>query len=319
MPRAALLLLLVACGDAAHLPVDASPPVAQPDARPSSCTVPDAAIAPTGPACAANGLPGTCLPTSACHDSRTPVAGQCSGPSTIQCCTPRFAAGNTCDPNAAPDPNACLPDEEPGDPGCPPGMAHVAGFCIDRFEASIAGHSPYHPPVAPVGRAVSKRDAVPQGNISQVAAAAACAAASKRLCTDDEWLRACRGTSNATYPYGATRQPGVCNDARAMHPAVELYGTSDAWVFSHLDSPCLAQEPNGLAPAGAHAGCVTPDGVFDLMGNLHEWTADPAGTFRGGFYVDTRLNGEGCLYATTAHAASYGDYATGFRCCAELQ
>ena len=42
---------------------------------------------------------------------------------------------------------------------------------------------------------------------------------------------------------------------------------------------------------------------------------DPAGTFKGGFYVDTKLNGEGCLYTTTAHDVSYWDYSTGFRCC----
>jgi hypothetical protein len=54
------------------------------------------------------------------------------------------------------------------------------------------------------------------------------------------------------------------------------------------------------------------------MGNLHEWTADPAGTFRGGFFVDTRVNGNGCLYRTTAHDTSHWDYSTGFRCCADL-
>ena len=53
------------------------------------------------------------------------------------------------------------------------------------------------------------------------------------------------------------------------------------------------------------------------MGNLHEWTADPTGTFRGGFYVDTTLNGDGCTYRTTAHGVSHRDYSTGFRCCAE--
>jgi hypothetical protein len=62
---------------------------------------------------------------------------------------------------------------------------------------------------------------------------------------------------------------------------------------------------------------VSADGIFDLMGNLHEWTADPAGTFRGGFYVDTTLNGEGCLYRTTAHNTLHWDYSTGFRCCAD--
>ena len=58
-------------------------------------------------------------------------------------------------------------------------------------------------------------------------------------------------------------------------------------------------------------------GVFDVHGNLHEWVADVDGTFRGGFYADAVLNGPGCLYRTTAHAGSYHDYSTGFRCCAD--
>jgi hypothetical protein len=53
------------------------------------------------------------------------------------------------------------------------------------------------------------------------------------------------------------------------------------------------------------------------MGNLHEWTSDPEGTFRGGFYVDTVINGPGCLYRTTAHDRAHWDYSTGFRCCAD--
>jgi formylglycine-generating enzyme required for sulfatase activity len=63
---------------------------------------------------------------------------------------------------------------------------------------------------------------------------------------------------------------------------------------------------------------VTAEGAFDMMGNLHEWTADPAGTFRGGYYVDTERNGPGCLYVTTAHNSAHWDYSTGFRCCADL-
>ncbi len=53
-----------------------------------------------------------------------------------------------------------------------------------------------------------------------------------------------------------------------------------------------------------------------MMGNLHEWTREPDGTFRGGFYVDTQINGNTCLLLTTAHASSRYDYGTGFRCCA---
>ena len=76
-----------------------------------------------------------------------------------------------------------------------------------------------------------------------------------------------------------------------------------------------AQQPQTLDRAGARSACISVEGAYDLMGNLFEWTADQAGTFRGGDYVDTSLNGPGCLYATTAHDASYHDYSTGFRCC----
>ncbi len=277
--------------------------------------LPDAVPASSAPACTANAIPGSCIDVADCHDSRTPTPGLCAGAANIECCTPRFADPIECDPNAQPQPNACL-HEEPGEGGCPDGMVHVGTFCIDRFEASLVQWSPYFPPTGPV-MAVSLRGAVPQAYISQIDASAACTAAGKRLCTDSEWLRACQGPNGYTYPYGNTRMPGVCNDARAVHPAVELYGTTDSWIFSHLDSPCLNQLAHGLDLTGAETGCVTAEGIYDMMGNLHEWTADPAGTFRGGYYVDTTINGNGCLYATTAHDTSYRDYSIGFRCCAD--
>ena len=66
-----------------------------------------------------------------------------------------------------------------------------------------------------------------------------------------------------------------------------------------------------------NADCVSEDGAFDMMGNLHEWTADREGTFRGGYYMDTAINGNGCNYVTLAHDPSYHDYSIGFRCCAQ--
>jgi formylglycine-generating enzyme required for sulfatase activity len=74
-----------------------------------------------------------------------------------------------------------------------------------------------------------------------------------------------------------------------------------------------------LARTGEHAGCVNDWGLYDMVGNLHEWTADPNGTFQGGYYLDTQVNGEGCAYRTTAHPFDYHDYSTGFRCCADLR
>jgi sulfatase modifying factor 1 len=282
---------------------------------------PDAALASAATACTADSLPGSCLDVAACYGSRMPTAGLCAGPANIECCTPRYADSIACDPDTVPEPNACLV-EASGGSGCLPGMVLVDTFCVDRYEGALVevgsgAWSPYFNPAGHVVRAVSLAGAVPQGYISQVQAGSACAIAGKRLCTDAEWLRACQGPTMTTYPYGNTREPGVCNDARAVHPAIELYGTGSAWIYSHLDSPCLNQEADGLDPTGSKTGCVTAEGAFDMMGNLHEWTADPNGTFRGGYYVDTVENGSGCLYATTAHDVTYWDYSTGFRCCAD--
>lgn len=203
----------------------------------------------------------------------------------------------------------------PGDPSalgpCPIEMALVGGVCIDRWEAHLAGQSPYEVPVS--GSAVSTPD-IPQGYISGRVAAAACAEAGKRLCRSEEWLDACRGDSRV-YPYGDTFEPGRCNIRRDAHPVVELFGAAADWSPGQMNDPRLNQLPDGLARSGAYEGCMTPDGVFDLHGNLHEWVDDPSGVFRGGFYVDAEINGDGCSYVTTAHSPGYHDYSTGFRCC----
>lgn len=217
-------------------------------------------------------------------------------------------------------------EEAPGELGCLPGMVRVDDFCVDRFEAIVvamtndgwAPMSPYaHPDDSLTLAALSVEGAIPQGHISQIQAADACAMAGKRLCDDGEWLRACQGALGTTYPYGDELEPGRCNDARACHPVVQFFESNESWVWSELGHPCIGQLPEGLAAAGAHADCATAEGAMDMMGNLHEWTADPAGTFRGGFYVDTVINGAGCGYATTAHSVAHHDYSTGFRCCAD--
>lgn len=234
----------------------------------------------------------------------------------------------TCDGDEVVQPNNGI-QEPSGLAGCPPGMTPIqgTGLCIDRWEAFLVEvlpggqevpFSPYFNPGTLLVRAKSAPLAVPQGYMSGDQAAQACAEAGKRLCTRDEWELACRGPENNIYPYGNTRQDGACNDSRTVHPAVEYFGTTEAWIWSELDHSCLNQLADGLDPAGANESCVTPGSVFDMMGNLHEWVSDPAGTFKGGFYVDTVLNGEGCLYTTTAHSFTYWDYSTGFRCCYDL-
>ncbi|MFH1811667.1 MAG: SUMF1/EgtB/PvdO family nonheme iron enzyme [Pseudomonadota bacterium] len=236
-----------------------------------------------------------------------------------------FVDAAACDPQAQVLPNAGL-GEPAGQGGCAPGMAltNLGALCMDRWEAFVVevtnsgelDWSPYFNPGTRRIRAKSAPGAVPQGYITEIQAAAACLEAGKHLCSRTEWELACRGAAGNSYPYGSTRQDGLCNDARSVHPAIEYFGTSDAWIWSELGNACLNQLHDGLARTGQHPGCVTSDGILDLMGNLHEWVDDPAGTFKGGFYVDTVINGEGCLYTTTAHDVSHWDYSTGFRCCA---
>lgn len=211
---------------------------------------------------------------------------------------------------------------------CSEEMVLVGGrVCVDRWEASLeevsmdGGVSAWSPFVSVEGhrvRAVSREGVIPQGYISGEQAQAACRLSGKRLCRLDEWLAACRGPANLTYPYGNTYVRRRCNEARTPHPVIQFYGTSvGVFTYDRMNNPGINMQPDSLAATGAFTGCASPTGTFDMVGNLHEWIDDPGGTFKGGFYVDAELNGHGCLYTTTAHAMTYHDYSTGFRCCAD--
>ncbi len=222
---------------------------------------------------------------------------------------------------------------------CPDGMASVQGtFCIDKYEAHVVelhevpgakkgttklstkAHSPFEPVDKLRVRAVTKKGVTPQGYISRDQAEAACVEAGKRLCTDQEWLTACKGKKPTTYPYGDDHKPGACNDA-GVSSFNKYFGTGNnppdkaKYNWANLNDPRLNQLKGTIAKTGSFAKCKNSYGVHDMVGNLHEWTSDPQGTFRGGYYLDTQIHGAGCGYTTTSHNAQYHDYSTGFRCC----
>ncbi len=223
---------------------------------------------------------------------------------------------------------------------CPKGMASIRDrFCIDRFEAStvviqrprrpgskttptiVKKHSPYKPVDGVTVMAVSEKGRVPQGYISRDQAEQACFNAGKRLCTDDEWLDACRGKKPTQYPYGDAHEDGKCND-RGLSGFNLLFGPgnntppeSSAYTRENMNDPRLNQLEGTVAKTGSFSKCRNGFKVHDMVGNLHEWTSAKEGTFRGGYYLDTSINGEGCDYRTTAHNGKYADYSTGFRCC----
>jgi formylglycine-generating enzyme len=208
---------------------------------------------------------------------------------------------------------------------CPTGMVDVEGrFCIDRFEASVLEilpngderpWSPYFPVDGKKVRAVSEPGVHPQGYISAVQAGRACAESGKRLCKADEWRMACRGPQKKAYGYSEQREVGRCND-NGKNGVMALFGPN--YTSATMNRAELNQLQGTLAKTGEHEGCTNGYGVYDMVGNLHEWVAD-GHAFQGGYYQDVASvgHGEGCGYVTTAHEARYHDYSTGFRCCSD--
>lgn len=218
-----------------------------------------------------------------------------------------------------------------GESACPAGMVDIGGrFCVDKYEDSLMevlpngeerAWSSFSTVSGHMVRAISVAHAFPQGYVSGNEAAQACARSGKRLCSPKEWKVACEGPKKTTYGYGNDRVTGRCNDngKSAMNA---VYGSSGVggrsyWSMDRMNNPALNQVEGTLSKSGDHDGCTNGYGVYDMVGNLHEWVADPNGTFQGGYYLDTHLNGDGCEYRTMAHEAWYHDYSTGFRCCAD--
>jgi hypothetical protein len=239
-----------------------------------------------------------------------------------------FAAPSSADATEVLVDESQLPPPTAG--ACPTEMASIEGrFCVDRWEASLveeteSGDRPFpYTEIAEghVVRAVSAPGVMPQGYVSGADAGQACARSGKRLCSRMEWRKACAGPRSRLFGYANYRQRGRCNDSgRSPMLAIwgsELLNSRRDWDPLKMNDARLNAIPGSLAATGSHETCTNEYGVFDMVGNLHEWTSDPRGTFQGGYYLDTTINGDGCAYATTAHDFDYHDYSTGFRCCAD--
>jgi sulfatase modifying factor 1 len=220
---------------------------------------------------------------------------------------------------------------------CPFNMVTVRDgrFCIDRYEAYVGimlkgGKTRRHSPFKPIDakttniKALNKKGRMPQAYISQRQAKLACENAGKRLCSDQEWVKACQGKRPTTWPYGKEHEPKRCND-RGFSSFNKYFGEGgreapqSAYTFKHLNDPRLNKPKGTCAPSGRFKKCKNSYKAYDMVGNLHEWTSAPGGTFRGGFFLDVHKHGDGCTYKTTAHSTKYHDYSTGFRCCATLR
>ena len=199
-------------------------------------------------------------------------------------------------------------------------------FCIDRWECAVderaadgtlTPHAIFEP-LANGHTYVAKRapNVTPQAYASGASALLACNNAGKRLCAPVEWRaavwrierlrifrtdpRACR--KNVTTP---DVRPCSFFTRRRSH-------TGRGFDGLELNDPRNDQFPDTIAKTGSSPDCVTDEGVFDMVGNLDEWTADANGTFQGGYWLDTTQHGDGCAYRTIAHEFAYHDYSLGF-------
>jgi formylglycine-generating enzyme len=165
-------------------------------------------------------------------------------------------------------------------------------------------------------KSVVRPGITPNGYLNYAVAKRACENAGKRLCSEDEWVRACRGEEDRDFPYGDSYEQGTCNVFAGAHPAGILHSN---FSLGHLD-PRLNHFRHEGAPlldkTGANAECASHwggDAIFDMVGNLDEWIEDEEGTFLGGFYA--RATREGCAAKISAHPVAYFDYSLGVRCC----
>ena len=128
-------------------------------------------------------------------------------------------------------------------------------------------------------------------NVTHEKAAALCAERGKRLCTELEWERACKGDKNTTYMWGN--------------------------AFSR--SKCKGQPDHII---GSRPECKTTFGVMDMMGVALEWTASDweRGSPTGDKVVrGARAEKVSWLSARCAHSRKRNPHMTydnvGFRCC----
>lgn len=184
-------------------------------------------------------------------------------------------------------------------------MVDVAVACIDRFEApNKEGEKPLRMQSAEDGQAW-------------------CEARGKRLCNEDEWVRACEGPQRLPFPYGERYQASVCNDDGRYVAA--NWKSLGKWPSDEAKREVERLDQSEVS--GKRPGCVSADGVFDLTGNVAEWVVRTRknetnyshvvkGCFWGRCFRPPHT--PSCDYVNFAHPAGYRSYEMGFRCCRDV-
>jgi formylglycine-generating enzyme required for sulfatase activity len=148
--------------------------------------------------------------------------------------------------------DARLPDEGPQH------KVKLVAFYIDKYETTNLQYEQFIQATERRSPIHFKNRTFPEGrvdhpvmNVSWEDAHDYCAWAGKRLPTDQEWEKAARGTDGRTFPWGNEFDPHKANVPGRWK---ELGAFGDT------------------TPVGAFEAGKSPYGVYDLSGNVWEWT-----------------------------------------------
>jgi formylglycine-generating enzyme required for sulfatase activity len=172
------------------------------------------------------------------------------------------------------------------------GATTVAPFELDAFEVTRARWEACRVGGACSTLALGGDPGEPVRSVSPTQAEAFCRFAGGRLPTGAEWVLAAMGREARRFAWGSTGL--VCRRA----------------AYGLVKGPC-AEDATGPELSGSRPDGATPEGAFDLSGNVAEWTREPRGYLaRGGSY---RATNAAELKTWTAEATDTRED-IGFRC-----
>lgn len=184
---------------------------------------------------------------------------------------------------------------------CPPDMVDFESFCMDRFEApNVEGEKPFAGKTAYEGEAW-------------------CRSKGKRLCMEEEWLRACKGRGQQNWPYGPSYERSRCTDDKVWKvPSWKLIAS-----YPSPEGQAEIARLYQADPSGSRTGCVSEDGVYDLTGNVVEWVTrtvpnrtNHKHVMKGCYWVGcSAKTPPNCSFTNVAHPGEFRSYEAGFRCC----